>query len=753
MKIDNFIDLLSQQEKQQFDEFCAQCEQGKFSPKAFFQFVKSVWQRLGRKDNHMRIAGPLKGNIERRYGPSQQLVQKNERDLNEIGANLPFPLGYKTLQFHHEKEQLLEGIDRPQFPLEMCATLSVILRLLSIISIQGYVDSTEGKDWGINKEIVMTLRSAADGDWLNITARLAKRYKKESSWLALVGQILDAKPEVVASIKRRDPSFKGLKIRDYLSKLINFRNKLMHGERQSAEKILEATGNLEMVLRGLEPFEQFELLVNHSGEAWQLNGRVPTKAKGPQTFPEDQVFLVAKQDGLSNLNLSPLLFFRAKFLGEQDIEFDELFFINSGSLDYLKYVGFAATEHIDGKKLGSYDQFKQYLSTIPTPVIPKNPKIDFSQFVADKTKRFVGRTDVLDEIETMVKEKSGAYICLQAYAGMGKSSIFAKLYEKHEAKNDDQEAKGDRWVFHFCMNTEGRNNALVAYRSLIAQICRALDIAEKNWLSNDIKELKDEKFPALINGELCKTKLHNLGGKRLVIVLDALDEGIGTEEESIPACFPAILQPHILVLYSYRVNKEKKNQRVESRLQHLPEEKIHQLQSANPLAGLTTEDVQLYLKKCNTGEPVPQAVFDTVWQAATQDGDGADPFYLRFVADAAESHHLSLLRSETIPQSMDDAFEQMWIRLSTENDFLIHQILLYLGIMRDHGDDELFAELFNRQRTEDKKLQPIDIAQARLGAGKLLTYDGDRYGLFHDRFRHFLVGEQKDPIAEALGLD
>ena len=102
---------------------------------------------------------------------------------------------------------------------------------------------------------------------------------------------------------------------------------------------------------------------------------------------------------------------------------------------------------------------------------------------------------------------------------------------------------------------------------------------------------------------------------------------------------------------------------------------------------------------------------------------------------------------------MDDAFEQMWIRLSTENDFLIHQILLYLGIMRDHGDDELFAELFNRQRTEDKKLQPIDIAQARLGAGKLLTYDGDRYGLFHDRFRHFLVGEQKDPIAEALGLN
>ena len=36
--------------------------------------------------------------------------------------------------------------------------------------------------------------------------------------------------------------------------------------------------------------------------------------------------------------------------------------------------------------------------------------------------------------------------------------------------------------------------------------------------------------------------------------------------------------------------------------------------------------------------------------------------------------------------------------------------------------------------------------------GKLLTYDGDQYTLFHDRFRHFLVGEQPDPIAEGFGI-
>ena len=76
-----------------------------------------------------------------------------------------------------------------------------------------------------------------------------------------------------------------------------------------------------------------------------------------------------------------------------------------------------------------------------------------------------------------------------------------------------------------------------------------------------------------------------------------------------------------------------------------------------------------------------------------------------------------------------------------------------LGIMREYGDDELFAALFNRERKEGQaRIVPSDIARLRVSAGKLLVYDGDRYGLFHDRFRRYLVGEQKDPIAEALGM-
>ena len=119
--------------------------------------------------------------------------------------------------------------------------------------------------------------------------------------------------------------------------------------------------------------------------------------------------------------------------------------------------------------------------------------------------------------------------------------------------------------------------------------------------------------------------------------------------------------------------------------------------------------------------------------------------------DGLEKKQYFLSRPESIPKSLNGAFELMWLSLPSDRDFLAHRLLVTLGIMRDLGNDELFAELFTRQYGE--VYSDEDIATIRRPIGKLLAYDGDRYGLFHDRFRVFLVGEQKDPIAEALELE
>ena len=152
---------------------------------------------------------------------------------------------------------------------------------------------------------------------------------------------------------------------------------------------------------------------------------------------------------------------------------------------------------------------------------------------------------------------------------------------------------------------------------------------------------------------------------------------------------------------------------------------------------------------------VREAVSDRVWSAATAASHTipatADPFYLRFLSEGFRAGHVRLDRPETIPESLDEAFEEMWMALPTDHDFLCHRVLLLLAVMKEFGEDELFCALINRQRPADAPLTPDQVAAVRVRAGKLLIYDGDSYGLFHDRFRRFLIGTPTDPIAQALG--
>ncbi len=769
IKKEDFLSLLNEDEKSKLNkcfELNAQKDKSAFS--TFTNLVNEVYVRNGQDAPPQNLMGRLWGMVK----PQQKkktVVEEELKPLGDVVRELPFPLGLKASEFSHLHRMRQEGEEDPQFAFNLCATLSVILRLISLISIQSYVSATKAKDPGVNTEIVKALRSATDGKWLDISRQLLKYFKSKELKGPECAAVLQLENLLKTKVKfpkaqEKDYQKLGLKISDVrqnplqlLNSLISFRNHLNHGGQITKAELDLAAIQMEHILRSLSPLCSYNLLVNSQGNTWLLNGRVPMKSelKIDQELPEDEPHLIPKAGGYA-LNLSPLLRFKGK---DESISFDELYFINSGILERLNYIGFANSSHIDGKSLGSYDAFKQYMAEIPTPPIPKNPKIDFSQFVADRTKLFVGRTDVLDEIKSAVEEKDKSYIILKALAGMGKTAIIAQLHRKHyqlgasdqiHEQSDDTES-GDLWIFHFCMNTDGRNSPVVAYRSLIAQICEAFGENPKNHLSTDVDELKD-KFTALVNSS--KEKIIARGGKKLVIVIDALDEGIGTGEQNIPSCIPEHAAEHVRYILSYRVNKDNLNQKVERELKQLPEDETLQLQTANPLSGLSRDDVELYLRLANADIDAPQAVKETVWKASTVDtGETADPFYLRFVADGAEKKLLNLTRAETIPESLDDAFEQMWINLPSDRDFLIHRVLLTLGVMREFGDDELFSALFNRQKTEiQERFTPADIAVVRNKAGKLLIYDGDRYGLFHDRFRTFLVGEQKDPIAEALGM-
>ena len=753
---------LTDEERAVYDDLVAQLQIPGANVRAiqsqFFAWAGPVVSRIGEKHPGKTWGMLMRKKVAKKQPPAV-------RPLPEIADVLPYPLGLRLRQLLLANRRRQEGESEPQFPFEVCAVMGVVVRLSALILIRAYVES--GRNNAQSNDLIVTkLRAPSDGGWLEVSQRLGKSLKgRGASPLAdLVQTALTSSPALDPSVKKKAGGAKTAGAA--LQQLIKFRNDLVHGEPITDGMLERAMALLELVVRGFAPLATHALRVRHKGKTWSLNGNVPTPVTDDPSLPEDEPCLVPADNAHAPLSLSPLLRFRAGEGAEDvDVDFDELFFLNAGSLQRLSYIGYRAAGQVDGKSLGSYEAFKQFMRKIPTPPMPVDPCLDFSGLMVSHSRLFVGRGTVLAEIAAVVHNRPGQYAVLKALAGMGKSAIFATILQEvtnrtlPESERIETPASAvvrddDRWVFHFCMPTDGRNSPTVALRSLIAQICDAFSLPRKKWLSHDLEELKDDKFPGLLAAVSGCLE----GDSRLVVVVDALDEGFGAEKDSVAACIPTGTYENVLFLLSYRVNQLGENSRVEKELVPVAQERRIQLETADPLAGLTRADVVQFLDKVSGmhGQgAVPVSVVAAVWDAASRDAregaPAADPFYLRFVANGVQSGSIRLARSETVPESLDDAFEEMWMALPTGRDFLCHRVLLTLGIMREYGDDELFATLFNRTRAAEDRLLPDDVAAVRVKAGKLLVYDGDRYGLFHDRFRTFLVGEQPDPIAEALG--
>ena len=678
--------------------------------------------------------------------------------------SFPVPLGEKSIQFVQQYHRRASGEYFPQFPYMLTSITSLLVRFICILTIQSYLTLSKGNDENINVAIVNTLRSPTDNQWWALAqdilqSKWLKNLQEDSptkNLLLLLTSILQKNIEFstteMQELETTIPWKKTKKLGDLFRVILQFRNDVIHAEPMTEQRYTHVAVVVSRILQALLPITEYQLCSVVNRTIYQLVGQYPTTIENSALQLREKELVLCK-DSTQVVSLSPLLSL-AQNINTID-ENEDIFFINAGSLRHVNYIGFVQGEHKDAETLGSYEQFKKYLSSIPIPTgATDNPRIDFADFVADKGKYFVGRHNVLEEIQNTISSTHGSYIILKALAGMGKSSIMAHLYAKYnEVYEPNTKGSGNIWLFHFCMRTEGRDTTLMAYRSLLTQLQQALGTYnKKNKPPMDIQKLIEE-FHLALNSQNTVDKLIKRGGEKIIVVIDALDECQLQLDDGIVQSIPNYLGAHVHFILSYRVNNKKQHLQVENAMQHLPIAKQYILTTANPLMGLDKEDVHEFLYKANNNHEVIENVQEVIWQGSSQTLQNfADPFYLRFVIDGVEKHNYSLKRAETIPTSLHDAFEQMWLNLPSTKDFLAHRLLITLGIMRDLGDDELFVELF-RTQFPNLHVQTEDILDARRDIGKLLSYDGDRYGLFHDRFRFFLVGEQVDPVAQALSTE
>ena len=466
-------------------------------------------------------------------------------DLADVAEHLPYPLGLKLQTLRAEARTRSEGGSSANLPFTIAAFNGLAVRLAALVCGQADV-RTGASDNGVNQALVDQLRQPTDGSWRDVASKILPRVGNDPH-AALVKRWLDASAAVPAEgtgwetpglglspllarycepqaegKKRKQPTAlpksgsransKADDVNGALADLVSFRNALVHGTPPTEEELDLALLRVEAIARAAQAaFEGAVLTVREGERAWRVMGHVPQPLEPVPEGLDDGVPTLVFEDGTPPLPLAPLLRFRPGT--DASVDVDELYFVNAAALERLHYVGFRAGAQADGKELGTYEAFKAFWQKIPVSPSPKDPVLMFDELAAFHAQYFVGRGEVLDEIAGALagSGEAGRYVELRALAGMGKSAVLARLYARQRsamrAANDEAPASamtsGDEpltgaWAFHFCAQTEGRDYALVALRSVAAQLCDRAGLKREHWLSNDLKELKEERLPGLL---------------------------------------------------------------------------------------------------------------------------------------------------------------------------------------------------------------------------------------------------------------
>ena len=738
MDLDTFISCLTAQERSVLDTLLSDLPG--LQDRRRGELARHISSVLAREGALPQSPGPLIEAIVARFAPVA--VETLSLSLEEQVARLPYPLAMAVQTLLADAERRQAGAQLPQFPFQLTAVMGLLVRMTAVIAIESYVQLAKASDAAVNQRVVAALRAPADGTWLEVAVALLKHLTRRAD--------TPLAHRAYKALRERTEIPGVSNVEQALRKLIAYRNRLLHGEAVSLDETNLAYSLLLAALKGFGFLGSYTLLASYEGRLWQLSGLLP------QLLPEETAprgaglsdnapFLLHHDGNEPPLSMAPLLVFRP---GDSvsPVAFDELFFLNAGVAERLDYIAYRYARNVGGRALGTYDDFRRFLQRLPAPVMPRDPKIDFGDLVAYHYSLFVGRRAVLDEIASFIDEPPAPYAILTAQGGMGKTAILAQLHGQYESALASGKPCSNRWVFHFCMSVEDRGNAVVALRSIIARVCEQVGLPAVAYLSNDFEVLRD-RFVQLLQHTAARLR----PAERFVLAVDALDEGLGTNSsQSLLRAFPSQLPPSIVMLLSYRVGLDGSNTAVERSLSHIPCDSRRALSSASPLPGLTPEDVATFLGLAAPGIEIPKATVAAVCAAADRESAGIDPFYLRFVAEGIARGRIQMYRPESVPISLDEAFDKLWLELPAARDYLVHRLLCTLAIMQDYGDDLLFADLFSRSLPAGvEPLTPLEVASLRAQAGKLLVFHGDRYGLMHERLRRYLVGTTSGPGSQS----
>jgi hypothetical protein len=374
-------------------------------------------------------------------------------------------------------------------------------------------------------------------------------------------------------------------------------------------------------------------------------------------------------------------------------------------------------------------QFRELRQTFIDTSAPRLPlPYECETIIQDRTQDFTGRRFVFEAILEFLQKNRQGYFVLEADPGVGKSSIMAKLVLLLKR----------RCVAHFNSQSQGIVRAEQFLENACTQLIRLYQL---NYQQLPENATRDGNFLSRLLGEVSA----KLGGKKLILVVDALDEveislqGRGSNVLYLPDALPDNVY--------FIVSKQPKTL-------PLPNHQVFDLMqySAESLA-----DVKLYIDKRTSNSASIQSWINRQnlqrdqFVAAVAPKSQNNFMYLRFVLNDIDRDKYSDVTLNDLPRELEGYYRKHWTQMmGREDDPLLEMKVKIIYVISNLAREAVSRGPIAKSVGEkDLKVQQVlkeweSFLRQQQVSGEI------RYSIYHNSFREFLA---KDEIVQSAGVN
>jgi len=386
---------------------------------------------------------------------------------------------------------------------------------------------------------------------------------------------------------------------------------------------------------------------------------------------------------------------------------------------------------LEAIEIGIRDDLAQIQNLLQTFVDTSAPRLplpyECETIIQDRVKDFTGRLFVFEAIGSFLQKNRQGYFVLEADPGVGKSAIMAKLVLLLKR----------RCVVHFNSQSQGTVKPKQFLENACTQLIRRYQLDYPKLPDN---ATTDGNFLSRLLGEVSA----KLGGKELIIVVDALDEVDLTSQSSGSNVLylPDALPDHVYFIVSKRPKSLP-----------LPNHQVFDLMqySAKSLA-----DVKVYIDKRTSNSASIQNWINhqnlqrEQFVAAVAEKSQNNFMYLRYVLNDIDTGSYSDVTLNDLPRELEGYYKKHWVQMmGRDDDPLLEmkvKIIYVLSKAREAVSRGWIAKSVGE--TDFKVQQVLRKWDSFLRQQQV---DGEiRYSIYHNSFREFL---EKDETVQSAGIN